>query len=142
MRSDTRIFIFKLRQLITAVLIIIAVLILIFCLLGRFGKQKEDVSTAPTSAYAAGVYTSSISLNNQTVDIQVVVDKDQIKSASIVNLEDSVAAMYPLLETSIADISSQLAAGVALEDITYSSSNRYTSQVLLGAIAQALEKAH
>lgn len=142
MRSDTRIFIFKLRQLITAVLIIIAILILAFCLIGRFGKQKEDVSTAPASAYVAGVYTSSISLNNQTVDIQVVVDKDQIKSAAIVNLEDSVAAMYPLLETSIADISSQLAAGVALEDITYSSSNRYTSQVLLGAIAQALEKAH
>lgn len=141
MRSDTRIFIFKLRQLITAVLIIIAILILAFCLIGRFGKQKEDVSAAPTSAYVAGVYTSSISLNNQTVDIQVVVDKDQIKSAAIVNLEDSVAAMYPLLETSIADISSQLAAGVALEDITYSSSNRYTSQVLLGAITQALEKA-
>lgn len=142
MRSDTRIFIFKLRQLITAVLVVIALLILAFCLIGRFGKQKEDVSAAPTSAYAAGVYTSSISLNNQTVDIQVVVDKDQIKSAAIVNLEDSVAAMYPLLETSIADISSQLAAGVALEDITYSSSNRYTSQVLLGAISQALENAH
>jgi hypothetical protein len=81
-------------------------------------------------------------LNDQTVDIQVVVDEDQIKSAAIVNLEESVAAMYPLLETSIADISAQLSAGVALEAVTYPSSSQYTSQVLLNAISQAVEKAH
>lgn len=142
MRNDTRIFIFKLRQLIMAALVIAAVLALAFFMLTRPGNKKEDVSSAPTSAYAAGVYTSSITLDNQTVDIQVIVDQDRIKSADIVHLEDSVAAMYPLLETSIADISSQLAAGVDLEDITYAASSRYTSQVLLGAIAQALEKAH
>lgn len=142
MRNHTRIFIFKLKQLITVALILIACLFLAFLLLTRQSNKKEDVSSAPTSAYVAGVYTSSITLNNQTVDIQVVVDKDRIKSAGIVNLEESVAAMYPLLETSMADISSQLSAGVALEDITYAASSRYTSQVLLGAIAQALEKAH
>lgn len=142
MRNDTRIFIFRLRQLIMAVLVITAVLALAFFMLARPGNKKEDASSTPTSAYVAGVYTSSITLDNQTVDIQVIVDQDRIKSAGIVHLEDSVAAMYPLLETSIADISSQLTAGVALEDITYASSSRYTSQVLLGAIAQALEKAH
>lgn len=142
MQNDTRIFIFRLRQLIAAILVILAVLVLAFFLLARPGNKKEDVSSIPTSAYVAGVYTSSITLNNQTVDIQVIVDENHIKSASIVNLEDSVAAMYPLLETSIADISSQLTAGVALEDITYAASSRYTSQVLLGAITQALEKAH
>ncbi len=142
MRNNTRIFIFRLRQLIIAAFIIIAVLILTFFLLVRPGNKKEDAPATPASIYTAGVYTSSITLNNQTVDIQVVVDKDRIKSAAIVNLEESVAAMYPLLETSMADISSQLSAGVALDDITYASSSRYTSQVLLGAIAQALEKAH
>lgn len=142
MRNDTRIFIFRLKQLIAAVLIIAALLALVFFLLTRPGNKKEDAVSTPASAYVAGVYTSSITLNNQTVDIQVIVDKDRIKSAGIVNLEESVAAMYPLLETSMADISSQLSAGVALDDITYASSSRYTSQVLLGAIAQALEKAH
>lgn len=142
MRTDTRIFIFRLRQLLTAILVIAALFILAFCLIHFLGNKKEDVSSAPTSAYVAGVYTSSITLNNQTVDIQVIVDENQIKSASIVNLEDSVAAMYPLLQTSIADISSQLAAGVDLNDITYSASSRYTSQVLLGAISQAIDKAH
>ena len=142
MRNDTRIFIFRLRQLLIAAFIIIAVLILIFFLLVRPGNKKEDASAAPASTYTAGVYTSSITLNNHIVDIQVVVDQDRIKSAAIVSLEESVAAMYPLLETSMSNISSQLSAGVALDDITYASSSRYTSQVLLGAIAQALEKAH
>ena len=142
MRNDTRIFIFRLRQLLISAFIIIAVLILIFFLLVRPGNKKEDASAAPASTYTAGVYTSSITLNNQIVDIQVVVDQDRIKSAAIVSLEESVAAMYPLLETSMSNISSQLSAGVALDDITYASSSRYTSQVLLGAIAQALEKAH
>ena len=104
MRNQTRIFIFKLKQIITVALILIACLFLAFLLLTRQSNKKEDVSSAPTSAYVAGVYTSSITLNNQTVDIQVVVDKDRIKSAGIVNLEESVAAMYPLLETSMADI--------------------------------------
>ena len=73
--------------------------------------------------------------------IQVVVDKDHIKSASIVNLDESVAAMYPLLTTSMDAISAQLAAGVSIDDIRYESSSRYTSQVLLSAIAQAIDKA-
>ena len=99
------------------------------------------MQTSPASAYTAGIYTSSITLGSQSVDIQVVVDKDRVKSASIVNLDESVAAMYPLLATSMDNISAQLAAGVSVEDISYSSSSRYTSQVLLGAVSQAINKA-
>jgi uncharacterized protein with FMN-binding domain len=142
MQNKTRIFIFRLRQILFLIVLVIFFLLIAFCLVHNFISHKETITATPTSAYVAGVYTSSITLNDQTVDIQVVVDKDRIKSASIVNLEESVAAMYPLLETSIADISSQLSAGVALEDITYPSTSRYTSQVLLGAISQAIENAH
>ena len=35
----------------------------------------------------------------------------------------------------------QLAAGVSIDDIRYESSSRYTSQVHLSAIAQAIDKA-
>ena len=49
--------------------------------------------------------------------------------------------MYPLLTTSMDAISAQLAAGVSNDDIRYESSSRYTSQVLLSAIAQAIDKA-
>lgn len=141
MQSDTRIFIFRLRQLLTVFIVLIILLLAAVIAFTRLDLSKKDVQTSPASAYTAGVYTSSITLNNQSVDIQVVVDQDRIKSASIVNLDESVAAMYPLLTTSMDHISAQLAAGAAVEDITYSSSSRYTSQVLLGAISQAIQKA-
>ena len=139
MQSDTRIFVFRLRQLLTFLLVLIILIAAAVFILFVIGSRKKDVQTSPASAYTAGVYTSSITLNNQSVDIQVVVDKDHIKSASIVNLDESVAAMYPLLTTSMDAISAQLAAGVSIDDIRYESYSRYTSQVLLSAIAQAIE---
>ena len=141
MQSDTRIFVFRLRQLLTVFIVLIILLLAAVIAFTRLDLSKKDVQTSPASAYTAGVYTSSITLNNQSVDIQVVVDKDHIKSASIVNLDESVAAMYPLLTTSMDAISAQLAAGVSIDDIRYESSSRYTSQVLLSAIAQAIDKA-
>ena len=141
MQSDTRIFVFRLRQLLTFLLVLIILIASAVFILFVIGSSKKDVQTSPASAYTAGVYTSSITLNNQSVDIQVVVDKDHIKSASIVNLDESVAAIYPLLTTSMDAISAQLAAGVSIDDIRYESSSRYTSQVLLSAIAQAIDKA-
>ena len=141
MQSDTRIFVFRLRQLLTALAVAVILILTAILAVFQFIPSKKDVQTSPASAYTAGVYTSSITLNNQSVDIQVVVDKDHIKSASIVNLDESVAAMYPLLTTSMDTISAQLAAGVSIDDIRYESSSRYTSQVLLSAIAQAIDKA-
>ena len=129
MQSDTRIFVFRLRQLLTFLLVLIILIAAAVFILFVIGSSKKDVQTSPASAYTAGVYTSSITLNNQSVDIQVVVDNE------------SVAAMYPLLTTSMDAISAQLAAGVSIDDIRYESSSRYTSQVLLSAIAQAIDKA-
>ena len=125
MQSDTRIFVFRLRQLLTFLLVLIILIAAAVFILFVIGSSKKDVQTSPASAYTAGVYTSSITLNNQ----------------SIVNLDESVAAMYPLLTTSMDAISAQLAAGVSIDDIRYESSSRYTSQVLLSAIAQAIDKA-
>ena len=141
MQSDTRIFVFRLRQLLTALAVAVILILAAILAVFQFIPSKKDVQTSPASVYTAGIYTSSITLNNQSVDIQVVVDKDHIKSASIVNLDESVAAMYPLLTTSMDAISAQLAAGVSIDDIRYESSSRYTSQVLLSAIAQAIDKA-
>ena len=141
MQSDTRIFVFRLRQLLIAFAIIVLLILAAVLAILQFAPSKKDVQTTTASAYTAGVYTSSITLGSQSVDIQVAIDKDRIKSASIVNLDESVAAMYPLLTTSMENISAQLAAGVPVEDISYSTSSRYTSQVLLGDVSQAINKA-
>ncbi|MFQ9108262.1 MAG: hypothetical protein ACLR5Q_04005 [Coprococcus sp.] len=139
MQSDTA-FCFRLRQLLTFLLVLIILIAAAVFILFVIGSSKKCANIPGFCLYHS-VYTSSITLNNQSVDIQVVVDKDHIKSASIVNLDESVAAMYPLLTTSMDAISAQLAAGVSIDNIRYESSSRYTSQVLLSAIAQAIDKA-
>lgn len=141
MSSNTKIVVLRLRAIIYTVIFIILGVALIFLLIFMFGNKKDDSKSAPTSSYIPGVYTSSIVLNDNVVDVQVVVDEDHINSVSIVNLEESVATMYPLLEICMDDISDQLSNNVPLEEVTYSSSNQYTSITLLNAIHSALNKA-
>ena len=71
----------------------------------------------------------------------VTVDKNQIKDVSLVNLEDSVAVMYPLMEPTIEHLREQILDQQSLDGITCEAENQYTSAVLLNAIEQALKKA-
>ena len=75
------------------------------------------------------------------MDVQVIVDKDRIKDISLVDLEDSVAVMYPLMEPTIEHLRDQILEQQSLDGITYETENQYTSAVLLNAIDQALKKA-
>lgn len=49
--------------------------------------------------------------------------------------------MYPLLESCLDDISSQLTAGIPISEVTYDDSSQYTASILLNAISAALDKA-
>ena len=68
-------------------------------------------------------------------------DKDHINSITTAPLEESVTAMFPLLESSLKNIEAQLTSGVALENVVYDESNHYTASILLDAISIALDKA-
>ncbi|MEI3339279.1 MAG: hypothetical protein V8R80_04450 [Eubacterium sp.] len=69
------------------------------------GKKEKTEDTA--QVYKPGVYTSSIQFEGQTLDVQVVVDENHINSVSLVNLDESVATMYPLVQSSMDSISQQ-----------------------------------
>ncbi|MCI8668605.1 MAG: hypothetical protein HFI34_03615 [Lachnospiraceae bacterium] len=100
----------------------------------------ESPSTA-ANQYIPGVYTSSLILNNSTLEIQVCVDSNHINSVSINNMDEAVTTMYPLMANSINDISNQIVNSQSLENITYTEDCRYTYIILLDAIATTLEKA-
>ena len=68
-------------------------------------------------------------------------DENHIKHIAFVNLEDSVEAMYPLMEPALESISAQIYEKQSLEDIAYDENNQYTTEVLLSAIDEALDKA-
>ena len=91
--------------------------------------------------YVAGVYTSSITFNDSTIDVEVVVDANHINSISLKNLDETVSTMYPLMEPALESISEQVCASQSTDNITFADDNQYTSMVLLNAIKDALKKA-
>ncbi len=143
MSAKTKIVVLRMKELIfkgiLALLGILLVVILLVLFLPKKEKQKEDAT--PTASYTPGVYTSSVMLNDTAVDVQVIVDEDNINSISLVNLDDAVETMYPLVKPAMEDLSKQIIDKQSLEDITYSENNQYTSIVLLNAIEKAIEKA-
>ena len=122
--------------LVFAGLGILLILLLIFMFLPR---QKD--ASSETMKYVAGVYTSTIQLNDNTMDVQVAVDEDRIHSVSLVNLDETVATMYPLMEPAVESLAEQILTKQSTENITYSGENQYTSLVILNAVNDALEKA-
>ena len=91
--------------------------------------------------YKAGVYTSSIQFEGQNLDVQVVVDENHINSVSFVNLNDTVTTMYPLMQSSMDNISEQICKTQSVDNISYSEENQYTASMLLHAVEDALQKA-
>ena len=65
----------------------------------------------------------------------------RIRSIHLTNLSESTAAMFPLMEPSLEELASQIYSGVSLEQLKYSSDQKYTSMLLIQAIGDALQKA-
>ncbi len=93
------------------------------------------------SSYVPGVYTSELNLGGSPLQLSVTVDKNHVTGVTIDNLDDTITAMYPLISPSIDEINSQIGMVSSIEDITYSSDNKYTTIIILEAIDEALEDA-
>lgn len=91
--------------------------------------------------YTPGIYRTSIRLNNNTFDVEVTVDQDQIQSIHLANLSESTSAMFPLVEPVLDSLSSQIYSGQSLDDLEYSSDQKYTALMLIHAIDEAVTKA-
>lgn len=129
------------KELVYTAIFAVLGIILVILLVTMFGGDKKEPAKAASATYIPGIYTSSIDFKNRSVDVQVIVDKNHIKDISLVELTDSVAVMYPLMEPTIEHLRDQIVEQQSLEGITYESENQYTSAVLMHAIDQALQKA-
>ena len=132
--------VFHLKELIyTAVFAGLGVLLVI--LLCWMFQSKDDATEVQETMYVPGVYTSGFQMNDSAIEVEVIVDADHINDISFVNLEESVAAMYPLMEPALESISAQIYETQSLDNITYEANNQYTTEVLLMAIEDALNQA-
>ena len=144
MSSNTKIVVLHLKELIyTGIFALLGILFIILLIIMFVPKDKKENSAVetPSASYVPGIYTTSLILNDNAVDVEVTVDETNINDIRIVNLDEAVTTMFPLLEPSFDDLASQIIKSQSLEGITYSDDNKYTSMVLLNAIKTSLEKA-
>lgn len=140
MSAKTKIVVLHMKELVYTVIFVVLAVLLILLFVFMFSSKKDE-SAKETMKYTPGKYTSSILFNDNSIDVEVVVDENRINSVSLVNLEESVATMYPLMQPALDAISQQIYENQSLEGIDYGSENQYTSQVLVEAIRNALSKA-
>lgn len=156
MSAKTKIMVVKMREIIYTLIFLALIVLLIVLLVIMFTSRPEETksgasarqtvsgqSTAASdsSRYVAGVYTTPISLGDSAVDVEVIVDENHINSIRLVNLSETATAMYPLVSPSLETIALQICQNQSLENITCPESNKYTAQMLLNAVAQALKQA-
>lgn len=143
MSSKTKIIVLHLKELLyTGIFLVLGILFIALLVIMFLPKEKDKHEPAQSeNAYVPGIYTTSIQLGGNTVDIEVVVDENHINSLQLHTLDEAVTTMYPLIEPSFTELAKQIKANQSLDGITYSDDNRYTSLLLLDAISLSLEKA-
>ena len=140
MSSKTKIIVLHMKEIIyTAVFATLAVILILLLLFMFLPKNKE--AKISEAEYMPGVYTSTVTLNNTALEVEVTVDESHINSIRFSNLDDTVAAMFPLIQPAIEDLAEQVYERQSLQDIQYSEENPYTSQIIIDAIEEALKKA-
>ncbi|QHQ59668.1 hypothetical protein Ana3638_01700 [Anaerocolumna sedimenticola] len=140
--SKTKIVVIHLKEIIyTALFAGLGILLIILLVIMFLNKKEDTTATMSGTQYTPGVYNSTLVLNDAALNLEVVLDKDHINSVRIVNIDDSITTMFPLVEPSLNDISEQLVDGVDINSIEVSEDSKYTQTLLLDAIKAALAKA-
>lgn len=154
MSAKTKIVVLHMKEVIyTGIFAALGILFIILLVIMFLPDEKnqETENTPPVSSgeapaasdsvYIPGIYTTELVLGGQTACVEVIVEKNSISSIRLVNLNDAVTTMYPLLQPTFDSICEQVYETQSLEEITYSSDSKYTSLVLLEAIRNSLDKA-
>ena len=142
MSAKTKIVVLRMKELIyTGIFVGLAILLVVLFLAMFGGKDDEETAVTSSSNYIPGVYTASLSLSGQNLDVEVTVGSDGIRAIRLVNLDEAVTTMYPLMEPTLESLAAQILESQSTEGITYTDSTKYTSYVLLQAVQAALDKA-
>lgn len=143
MSSKTKIIVLHMKEIIyTAIFAALGILLIILLVfMFRPDGKKQPAGASAEKHYTPGIYTSTLTLNNADLEVEVSVDESRINSIRFSNLDESITTMFPLVQPAIEDIAEQIYKTQSLENITLSEQSPYTSQVILDAIAETVEKA-
>ena len=149
MSAKTKIVVLHMKELIyTGIFALLGILFIVLLAMMFLPDKEEnpapsnqDTAAGSDSIYIPGIYTTELVLGSESIDVEVIVDKDSITSIQMVNLGEAVATMYPLLQPTFDSICAQVMEQQSLESISYTPESKYTSLVLLEAIQNSLETA-
>lgn len=147
MSSKTKIVVLHVKELIyTGIFAVLGILFIVLLIIMFLPKNEDaaavsNMTQMSTNSYIPGVYTTSLILNDNIVEIEVTVDENNINSIRLVNLDEAITTMYPLIQPSFEELAQQIITNQSMENITYPDDSKYTSMVLLNAINSSLEKA-
>ena len=144
MHSKTKIIVLHMKELVyTGIFLLLGILFLVLIIL-MFSTENTSSSSekaVETMAYTPGIYTTTLQLGQNSVELEIVLDENNINSIRLVQLNETITTMYPLIEPSLDSITQQILDSQSLDTITFSDDNRYTSSILLDAIRTTIEKA-
>lgn len=147
MGKNTKIVILKAKELIYTIIFVVLGILLLLLLLYMFlpgdkdSASDEEATVTETASYIPGVYTSTVQLGESTLEVQVTIDSNNICDVSVVNLNETISTMYPLLTPALDEINEQLPNIQSIDDLNCSTDSQYTSIILKQAIKNALEPA-
>ena len=141
MGSKTKIVVLHMKEIVYTGIFLALGILLIILLLFMFRSGKATSTDKSAQKYNPGIYNSTLTVNNTTLEVEVSVDSTQIQSIRFSNLDESITTAYPLIQPAIEEIADQIYEMQSLSEITLSSEMPYTSQLILDAILEAVEKA-
>ena len=141
--SNTKIVVLQAKKMIYGGILALAAIIILVVLLvlywpGRNKGKELTYDYGTEEIYEAGVYTKELQLGDTSVNLQLTLDEDHVKSLELVNLEESVETMYPLMKPTVEKISKQLTAGNGMEEIVMSEDAQYTEKMLVESVKEML----
>ena len=141
MSSRTKIVVLHMKEIIyTAIFAALALLVIVLLII-MIGTGKIDSAVKNEKQYTPGTYTSTLTLNNTNLEVEVSVDAYKINSIRFSNLDETVTTMFPLIQPAIEEIAEQIYETQSPDSITLSEDTPYTSQLILDAVSEAVEKA-
>ncbi len=140
--SKTKIVVIHLKEIIyTAIFAGLGILLIILLIVMFLNKKEDNTSSMTGKLYTPGVWTSTLQLNDTTLNLEVVLDENHINSVRIVNIDEAITTMFPLIEPSLDNIKEQLYDDVDINEIKLSEDSKYTETLLVDAIKNTLAKA-
>lgn len=155
--SSTKLIVLKSKELIYTTILVALVVTFVVIMIYMFrhkdsskdaakGSSKSVTASAEAERrtdihYAPGTYQAVMNLGENSLTLLVTVDENYITDVTFKQLNETVTTMYPLLETALLDINTQLHYVSSVDDITPDSESGYTTLLIVSTIRAALENA-